>query len=83
MSKNNPPHRQDHTGGPNREIKSPLYGFVPRMVTAKQVQRALVGGQLFGCIFGPYLRYSPKHYPFMITGWGCEPLQQATALGKV
>ena len=60
--KHTPPHPQDKTGGFGRKDGDPLFGFVPRMVTAKQVNTALVSDQRFSplAIFGRYLCRSPK-----------------------
>ena len=46
--KRTPPHPQGRTGGSGGKDDEPLYGFVPRTVTAKQVNAALVSNQPFG-----------------------------------
>ena len=45
LSDKSPPHSGDHIGGSDEEENDPLFGFVPRMVTAKQVGAALVSEQ--------------------------------------
>jgi len=46
--KRTPPHPQGQTGGSSGEDDEPLRGFVPRTVTAKRVNAALVSNQPFG-----------------------------------
>lgn len=46
--KKNPPHSGDQVGGSKRKENEPLYGFVPRRVTAKQVELVLVSGRRLG-----------------------------------
>ncbi|KAF9646334.1 P-loop containing nucleoside triphosphate hydrolase protein [Thelephora ganbajun] len=43
VPKHHPPHQQDQIGGSNREENDPLFDFIPRRVTPKQVQAALDG----------------------------------------
>jgi len=58
--KRNPPHQQDQTGGSNGTGNHPLYGFVPRRVTAKQVEAVLVSDPPSRQILGRYLRRSAE-----------------------
>ena len=46
--KHTPPHPQGQTGRYGGKDNEPLFGFVPRMVTAKQVSAALVSNQPLG-----------------------------------
>jgi hypothetical protein len=43
-----PPHLEDQARGYNGEQNDPMFGFVPRTVTAKQVEAVLVSDQPVG-----------------------------------
>ena len=77
-----PPHSEDKIGRFNGEGNQATFGFVPQMVTAKQVEALLVSGGGGPSTLDSVSIAEHKNI-FLMLGWDHKPFQPTTVLRAV